>query len=135
LPFATQICSILCLKSCVDLLDLSLLFIHIRESNSDSENFLGGNFTDLDSLDWLTYELCTLSNLVVNDHLFCFEYTRSLGFGQKLFKLFSTIDRMVSRKTIFFMFIEQMALHLNEVDILTHGQVEVLVVGVCSIKS
>ena len=55
-----------------------------------------------------------------------------MSITNELFELLSVSDKMILR-LIFLILVEHMTLHLEEVDKFSHGQVEVLLIGVCSV--
>jgi hypothetical protein len=55
-----------------------------------------------------------------------------MSITNELFELLSVSDKMILR-LIFLILVEHMTLHLEEVDKFSHGQVEVLLIGVSSV--
>lgn len=56
-----------------------------------------------------------------------------MSITNELFELLSVSDKMILRLIFFLILVEHMTLHLEEVDKFSHGQVEVLLIGVSSV--
>jgi hypothetical protein len=128
-----QISILLLVKLSIDFVDLYLPLVDVFEFDSDSENSSLDLLVNLNDLEWVGNQFSILRDLISDDHLARFEDVGGVGVSHKGLKVISCFELDLGWLSFLLIGVKKVALHLQEVNVLAHCEVEVLLVCVCSV--